>query len=151
MWVTETPIVYEQDVLNMDRRGSGWFGIGFLALTFGNAIGAVHMFRGDLIAVMTGVALMFGGFQVMHYGAHGEGMVSQLSYDSSEMTIESSVRTWILTPLLLLVAVYCIAQGFVIGAQAAVQSFTLVEMGSSAAFIVGGYMVGHVSIHGVLL
>lgn len=137
----------------MDSRELVWFGVGFFALSLGNAVGAVHMFRGRVIFVTIGVGLMFGGFEMMHYGAHGEGMVTELWGRSSQAGpgSEVSLRTWILSPVLLLIAIYCIAQGFVIGAQAAVHSFTLVDMGATGVFIVGGYMTGHMAVHRVPL
>lgn len=134
----------------MERRGLAWFGLGFLALAFGNALGAVHMFRGNVGPVMGGVALMFGGYQVMHYGAHGEGMVS-LSGRGVGRTVTEGIPAWVEPTVLLVVAVYCISQGFVIGAQAAVTSFTPTDMAATGAFIVGGYMTGHVAVHGVPL
>jgi hypothetical protein len=134
----------------MDQGGRVWFGVGFLALTLGNALGAVHMFRGNVAFVMVGVVLMFGGYQTMHYGAHDHGMVS-LSVDESENPSQTVVRTWVEPTVLLVVATYCIAQGFVIGAQAAITSFTMFDMGATGAFIVGGYMLGHIAIHGVPL
>lgn len=134
----------------MDRRGSLWFAVGFLAVTFGNALGAVHMFRGNVAPVMAGVTLMYAGYQAMHYGTHGEGMVSLSRSGTGERSL-AAVRTRMVAGLLLVVAVYCIAQGFVIGAQAAVTSFTLIDMVVTGAFIVGGYMTGHVAVHGVPL
>jgi hypothetical protein len=135
----------------MDEVESLWFGSGFLAISFGNALGAVHMFRGNVPVVMASVALMFAGYQVLHYAAHGEGMVS-LSWDRhTETGVTGATRSRGVPVVLLVVAVYCIAQGFVIGAQAAVSSFTLFDMGATGAFIVGGYMTGHAAVHGVPL
>lgn len=135
----------------MDGRDSLWFGLGFLALAFGNALGAVHMFRGNVVVVMAGVGLMFGGYQVMHYGTHDEGMVSLLSDRRLRAGQVGSVRSCLPTLALLVVAVYCIAQGFVIGAQAALGSVTLPEMAMTGGFIVGGYMTGHTAVHGIPL
>jgi hypothetical protein len=135
----------------MEMKKLWWFGIGFLALTFGNALGAVHMFRGNVPIVTVGVALMLSGYQSMHYGVHKEGLVNISSNHSSERFIHNTFRDRILPLVLLVVAVYCIAQGFVIGAQAAVHSFTLIDMASSGGLIVGGYMMGHIVVHGVPL
>jgi hypothetical protein len=87
------------------------FGLGFLALALGNAVGAVHMFRGNVSLVTTGVGLMVGGFQIMHYGSHGSGLVT-LSVDRSSESLRDTVETWLVPPALLLAAVFCIAQGF---------------------------------------
>lgn len=134
----------------MDQRGMLWFGIGFITLAFGNALGAVHMFRGNIPLVMAGVVFMFGGYQTMHYSAHGQGMVSPFSERSGD-SYQMKIRTWVVPTLLLVVATYCIAQGFVIGAQAAITSFTLFDITTTGLFIVGGYMIGHIAIHGVPL
>lgn len=135
----------------MDSKELRWGIAGFFGLTFGNAFGAVHMFRGDLLATMGGVGLMFVGFQAIHYGFHGEWIVNRVPNRSTGAGSDRPVYGWILTLALLLVSVYCIAQGFVIGAQAAVQSFTLVDMGVTGGFVVGGYITGHVAVHGVPL
>ncbi len=134
----------------MVRRGLLWFGLGFLALALGNAVGAVHMFRGNVVPVMVGVALMFAGYQVMHYGAHGEGLVSVSGSDVGRPSA-GWVRPLVVPGVLLVVAIYCISQGFVIGARAAVTSFGPTDMVATGTFIVGGYMTGHVAVHGVPL
>lgn len=135
----------------MDGQTLLWSGLGFLCLTFGNALGAVHMFRGNVPSVMLGVGLMFGGYQMIHYGIHSKGMVVLRSNGQPDETLRGAIRNWVGPVFLLGIAIYCIAQGFVIGAQAAIHSFTIVNMGATGALIVGGYMTGHMAVHGVPL
>lgn len=135
----------------MNKLGKGWFLTGFLALAFGNAIGAVYMFRGDVLLVMGGVFLMVSGYQVMHYGTHREGMVNFDAVHPAEETSRGLIRVWGQTVLLLLVSIYTISQGFVIGSQATQQAFTIIDMGLCGGLIVMGYVTGHMAIHGKVL
>lgn len=133
----------------MDQRGAVWFLSGFLSLALGNAVGAVYMFRGNVLAVMVGVFLMVGGFQSMHYGSHGTGMVDVQSLVESDGNSQATLKTWALTVVFLSLSIFFIAQGFVIGSQAALQSFTIVDMALCGGSIVGGYITGHIGIHGL--
>jgi hypothetical protein len=135
----------------METRDVPFFVGGFLALAAGNAIGAVYMFRGNVPVVMVGVALMVGSYQLMHYGSHARGMVGGLSTNAAgQVSVRSSVNQ-LTTVLGLLVSVYLIARGFVIGSQAALGTVTLMDMVLCGGAIVAGYIVAHLSVHGEVL
>lgn len=125
--------------------------IGLLLLAVGTAIGDVYMFRGNVPAVMVGVFLIVVGYQTIHYGVHGNGMVRRLSSHSSEAVTPTSRFNWIQSVVFLLLSVFLVAQGFVIGAQATMKALSIVDMVACGAFIVGGYITGHVGVHGEIL
>ena len=135
----------------MKRDRIPWFLFGFLALAGGNAVGAVYMFRGNVPAVMFGVFSMVSGYQIMHFAAHGEGMVTLQAIAGDQTESRASITTWASTVGLLVVSIYLIAQGFVIGSQATLRAFTMADMVLCGGAIVGGYITGHMAIHGVAL
>lgn len=128
-----------------------WMLVGFLVLSLGTALGDVYMFRGKVPVVMVGVALIVAGYQLIHYGCHGDGLVRTLSNHEFGGNSTETVLDWARTLVLLVLSVYLIAQGFVIGAQATMQPLRLISMLACGLFIVGGYVAGHIGVHSEVL
>lgn len=135
----------------MCPQNSRWVLVGFLVLSLGTALGDVYMFRGDVPVVMVGVALIVAGYQLIHYGCHGDGLVRTLSNHEFGGSSTETVLDWARTLVLLVLSVYLIAQGFVIGAQATMRPLELTAMLACGLFIVGGYVVGHIGVHSEVL
>lgn len=135
----------------MSPRDSLWVLVGFVVLSLGTALGDVYMFRGEVPVVMVGVALIVAGYQLIHYGCHGDGLVRTLSNHEFGGNSTETVFDWARTVVLLVLSVYLIAQGFVIGAQATMQPLKLTSMLACGLSIVGGYVVGHIGVHSEVL
>lgn len=136
----------------MGLQNGLWVTVGFLVLSLGTALGDVYMFRGEVPIVMFGVALIIAGYQLIHYGCHGDGLVRTLSNHEFGGTGVEKVLDWTKTLVLLVLSVYLVARGFVIGAQAATTA-TLepTSMLACGLFIVGGYVAGHIGVHSEVL
>lgn len=135
----------------MSPQDGLWVVLGFLALSVGTALGDVYMFRGEVPVVMVGIALIVAGYQLIHYGCHGDGLVRTLSNHEFGGTGVEKLLDWARTLLLLVLSVYLIAQGFVIGAQATMAPLEPTSMLACGLFIVGGYVAGHIGVHSEVL
>lgn len=135
----------------MNGRGLYWKIIGLLILSVGTSISNVYMFRDRVSIVMTGIGLVVIGYQLIHYGTHGDGLVRWLSNHEFGDSNREATTDWIKTIGMLTLSVFFVAQGFVLGAQATIGSLRVSEMGACGLFIVGGYVIAHVGVHGELL
>lgn len=135
----------------MDKWSLCWHIIGLLTLALGTSIGDVYMFRGRVPIVMTGIVLVVAGYQLIHYGSHGDGLVRRLSNHEFGESDRETTADWLKTIVMLALSVYLVAQGFVLGAQATVGTLQASEMAACGLFIVGGYVAGHVGVHGEFL
>lgn len=135
----------------MSLQNGFWVIVGFIVLSLGTALGDVYMFRGEVPVVMVGVALIVAGYQLIHYGCHGDGLVRTLSNHEFGGTGVEKVVDWTKTLVLLVLSVYLVARGFVIGAQATMGALEPTSMLACGLFIVGGYVAGHIGVHSEVL
>lgn len=118
--------------------------IGSLIMAAGTAIADVHMFRGHVLVVVTGILLVAFGYWIVDSDIRYDALPNVSSLSIQHPSI-GRLRNRTLYFGIRLLSAFLIAQGFVIGAQTTV-SPNITDMITSGVFGVVGYVVGHYAV-----